>query len=261
VSRNEDLERIQDALLRACEALRALRPEDRHIETKSTRGDLVTNADLAVNQVLQEALPREGEGWLSEETADDPARLDCRRVWVVDPLDGTQEFVEGIPEWCISIGLVEDGRPVAGGISNPATGETFLGALETGVTLNGRPARARTATAVPSEVLASRTEVKRGQWAEMPSTFAVTPMGSVAYKLARVAGGLTDATWTLVPKHEWDVAAGVALVLAGGGFVHALDWTEPVFNQRVPLLSGLVASAPGAGTAVRAFLEARASTR
>lgn len=261
VSRSEDVDRIRRALERACDALRSLRPEDHRVETKSSRGDLVTNADYAVNEVLQQTLPREGEGWLSEETVDDPARLTCRRVWVVDPLDGTQEFVQGIPEWCVSIGLVEDGRPVAGGIANPATGETFLGSLETGVTVNGAPARARTDAVVPSEVLASRSEVKRGQWEGMPPTFAVTPMGSVAYKLARVAGGLTDATWTLVPKHEWDVAAGVALVLAAGGLVHTLDWGEPVFNQRVPLLSGLVASGPGVGLAVRAFLESRAAAR
>jgi myo-inositol-1(or 4)-monophosphatase len=57
--------------------------------------------------------------------ADDPRRLECRRVWVVDPLDGTREFVERIPEWCISVGLVEDGCPVAGGICNPSTGQVF----------------------------------------------------------------------------------------------------------------------------------------
>lgn len=255
--RKEDIARIEHALDRACEALQALRPEERRVETKSSRGDLVTDADYAVNEVLHKVLPKDGEGWLSEETADDPARLDRRRVWVVDPLDGTQEFVEGIPEWCVSIGLVEDGRPVAGGICNPATGETFVGSVETGVTLNGRPVRARSSAPERSEVLASRSEVKRGQWAGMPAAFVVRPMGSVAYKLARVAAGLTDATWTLVPKHEWDVAAGTALVIAGGGSVRTLDWEAPVFNRRSPLLSGLVASGPGLAAAVREFLEGR----
>ena len=70
-------------------------------------------------------------------------------------------------------------------------------------------------------------------------------MGSVAYKLARVAAGLADATWTLVPKHEWDVVAGVALVSAGGGTVRTLDGSEPVFNRRKPKLSGLLAFGPG----------------
>ena len=81
--------------------------------------DPVTEADTTVDTLLRELLPRDGDGWLSEETRDDPARLERRRVWVVDPLDGTREFVAGIPEWCVSIGLVMDGEPVAGGICNP----------------------------------------------------------------------------------------------------------------------------------------------
>jgi myo-inositol-1(or 4)-monophosphatase len=70
-------------------------------------------------------------------------------------------------------------------------------------------------------------------------------MGSVAYKLARVAAGLADATWTLVPKNEWDVAAGAALVMAGGGSVRTLDGSEPVFNRRDTKLSGILAFGPG----------------
>ena len=84
-----------------------------------TGGDPLTEADLAVNEVLLKSLPQPGEGWLSEENADDAARLKCSRVWIVDPIDGTREFIQGIPEWCISVGLVEGGRPVAGGIFNP----------------------------------------------------------------------------------------------------------------------------------------------
>ena len=85
--------------------------------------------------LLRQMLPRPGEGWLSEETGDDRERLSCARVWVVDPIDGTREFIDGVPEWCVSIGLVEDGIAVAGGILNPATGETVLGGAGLGVTL------------------------------------------------------------------------------------------------------------------------------
>ena len=88
--------------------------------------DPVTEADRAVDAVLRENLLRNGEGWLSEETADNPSRLDKERVWIVDPLDGTREFVLGLPEFCVSIGFVENGVPVAGGIFNPATKQTFL---------------------------------------------------------------------------------------------------------------------------------------
>jgi myo-inositol-1(or 4)-monophosphatase len=94
------------------------------IETEYKIGhDPVTEADRAVDAVLRQNLLREGEGWLSEESVDDVSRLSKKHVWVVDPLDGTREFVAGIPEFCVSIGFVEDGRPVAGGICNPATQE------------------------------------------------------------------------------------------------------------------------------------------
>ena len=101
----------------------------------------MTEADRAVDAVLRQNLLRDGEGWLSEETVDDLSRLDKDRVWIVDPLDGTREFVKGMPEFCVSIGFVENGKPVAGGIYNPATQETFLGAIDTGVLYNGKPAQ------------------------------------------------------------------------------------------------------------------------
>jgi myo-inositol-1(or 4)-monophosphatase len=206
---------------------------------------------------LREALLREGEGWLSEESADDLARLKKQRVWVVDPLDGTLEFVAGIPEWCISIGLVEEGRAVAGGVANPATGETFLGSLESGLTYNGKPARASVRTTLEGAVvLASRSEVYRGEWgAFLKASFIVRPMGSVAYKLALVAAGLADATWTLTPKHEWDVAAGVALVEAAGGFVECLDKSAPTFNNQSPLFPGLIAGGLRLREKIRALIK------
>jgi myo-inositol-1(or 4)-monophosphatase len=192
---------------------------------------------------LREALLREGEGWLSEESTDDLTRLDKQRVWVVDPLDGTLEFVAGIPEWCVSIALVEKGQVIAGGVSNPATGETLLGSVASGLTYNGKRTHASALDRLQGAVvLASRSEVKRGDWdAFRNGPIVIRPTGSVAYKLALVAAGLADATWTLTPKHEWDVAAGVALVKAGGGFVECLDGSAPAFNNPSPRLSGLIA--------------------
>lgn len=94
-------------------------------------------------------------------------------------------------------------------------------------------------------VLASRSELKRAEWKQFENAdFQIRPMGSVAYKLALFSAGLADATFTLVPKHEWDVAAGIALVQSSGGFVSKLDHTPIHFNQRHPLLSGLIACGP-----------------
>jgi myo-inositol-1(or 4)-monophosphatase len=217
------------------------------IETEYKIGhDPVTEADRAVDTAMRETLLREGEGWLSEESADDMSRLSKSRVWVVDPLDGTREFVQGIPEFCVSIGFVEEGRAVAGGICNPATNETIVGAIGCGVRYNGRPTHAsQRANLKGSLILASRSEVKRGEWNQFQtSDYTVRPMGSVAYKLGLVAAGLADITFTLTPKHEWDVAAGAALVESAGGFVVTLDNTALLCNQRKPLLSGLLAGGP-----------------
>jgi myo-inositol-1(or 4)-monophosphatase len=208
--------------------------------------DPVTEADRAVDAVLRQTLLRDGEGWLSEETADNPSRLDKERVWIVDPLDGTREFVEGLPEFCVSIGFVENGIPVAGGIYNPATQETFLGAVDAGVLYNGHDAQASQRTGLEGAlILASRSEVKRGEWKQFENgPYKVRAMGSVAYKLALVSAGLADITFTLTPKNEWDVVAGAGLVQSGGGFVSTLEKTHLKANRRDPLLSGLLASGP-----------------
>jgi len=157
------------------------------------------------------------------------------------------------------VALVDQGRAVAGGICNPATGELILGSLETGVTLNGQTVRAsQRASLAGALVLASRSEVNRGEWDRFRSaSFTIRPLGSVAYKLALVAAGVADATWTLVPKHEWDVAAGVALVEAAGGFVHDLRSAPVKFNSASALLSGLVAGGPKLRAPIASTLDFR----
>lgn len=238
--RTQDLRRIEEALIAASKLAKSCPWKQAGVEFKSG-DDPVTLADRELNELLLSALPQSGDGWLSEETADDPARLQAKRVWIVDPLDGTREFVQAIPEWCISVALVEDGIAVAGGIANPLTNELILGSLENGITVNGVPGPVKRDSS-DRVVLASRSEVKRGEWSgAAKAPFALTPMGSVAYKMARVAAGLADATWTFVPKHEWDVAAGAVLVAASGGEVMTLDGLPPVFNRPDPLLDGLIA--------------------
>lgn len=255
-SPSDPLPRIERALAEAREALKQFTSGAVDADDKGG-GDPVTEADRTVDTLLKELLPEGDEGWLSEETADDPIRLSRERVWVVDPLDGTREFVAGIPEWCVSVALVEGGRAVAGGISNPATGETIIGATGRGVTLNGAPVRLSERTSLDGAmVLGSRSEVKRGEWDRFQDApFEMRPMGSVAYKLSLVAAGRADATWTLVPKHEWDIAAGVALIQAVGGEVYTLDGKPPRFNRPKPKVTGLVAHPPALGPAIRSQID------
>lgn len=243
--RRDDLARIAEAMEQAGELLADFSRRDLDIEQKEP-GHPVTEADRAADDLLRRLLPRAGEGWLSEETVDDRARLDCHRVWVVDPLDGTKEFIAGIPEWSVSIALVEGGVPVAGGIYNPVAGDRMLGAVGLGVTHNGEPAGLTGRTAVDgARVLASRSEIRRGEWQRWREAGCdVVATGSVAYKLALVAVGQADATWTLTPKSAWDVAAGAALILAAGGEVRLPDGRVPRFNEPDPLLPGFVGAGP-----------------
>ena len=247
MSRSDDLARIHDAIMAAADAIEPFTPGDIEFEIKSERGDPLTAADEAADRALREMLPAQGEGWLSEESIDDPVRLGCRRVWVVDPIDGTREFIDGIPEWCISVGLVEDGLPVAGGIYNPVTEELVIGSLETGVEYQGHPSSLTGLAGLEGAViLASRSEIRRGEWDVLDEApCEVRPCGSVAYKMALVAAGQADGTWTLVPKSEWDVAAGTALVRAAGGSVIHADGSAPAFNRPVPRHPNLMAASTG----------------
>src|ERR1700751_2605133 len=158
------LKLIESALAAAAEVFSLFTPGAIDAEFKAGH-DPVTEADRSIDAVLRQNLLRDGEGWLSEESVDDFARLDKERVWVVDPLDGTREFVKGIPEFCVSIGFVENGEPVAGGICNPATEEVFIGAVDAGVLYNGEPAHASQRTSIAgASALASRSEIQRGEW-------------------------------------------------------------------------------------------------
>jgi len=260
-NRHKDLDRIVSALEAAGNVYRSRSAESLVVERKSG-GDPVTDAERDVNQLLFEMLVREGEGWLSEESADSTDRLKRSRVWLVDPLDGTKEYISGIPEWCISVALLEKGTLVAGGVLNPVTGELFYGSSETGIVCrNGSASEPEADDSLSRRplVLGSRSEFRRGEWERFRDLpLRLEPMGSVAYKLARVAAGKADATWTLVPKHEWDVAAGVALLLAARGHVMRSDGLSPTFNQPNPLLPGLIGFSDAGSKRFRPFIEGMA---
>lgn len=256
--REKDLDRIVSALEAGGRVYHSRSVESVRVGKKSS-GDPVTDVECEVNQLLFEMLVEDGEGWLSEESADNNDRLRRSRIWLVDPLDGTKEYVTRRPEWCISIALVEEGQLVAGGIYNPVTDELFYGSRETGVICQkGSSGKRDENERRPGDVvvLASRSEVTRGEWERFRNVyFRLQPMGSVAYKLACVAAGKADATWTLLPKHEWDVAAGVALLLFAQGYVLTSDGVPPSFNNRTPLLPGLVGFSATGIARLRPFID------
>jgi myo-inositol-1(or 4)-monophosphatase len=218
---------------------RGVRVAEKGPDNPVTRADLEANA--CIQALVGAAFP--DDGWLSEETADSQERLGRRRVWVVDPLDGTKEFIQHIPEFCVCVALVEAGRPVVAVEYNPAADRLYAAVRGEGTTVNGVKAAVSTTTRVADAVvLASRSEDKRGEWEPFKPRVHVRLTGSVAFKLAELSTGVGDATFTLTPKNEWDICAGTLLVEEAGGRVTALDGTPLVFNQRETLRPGMIAS-------------------
>ena len=232
VNREELLDRMSEALELAGSVLKKLPAADFEIRYKEG-GDPVTEVDEAIDRILRKALLRDGEGWLSEDTRDDGSRLSYDRVWIVDPIDGTKQFVSGMPEYAISIGFIDQGRAIVGGVCNPASGETFVGTTGLGVTYNGvhtRPSMRKSLEG--ARVLASHGEIRRGKWKRFEDEpFSVKGVGSIAYRLALVACGLADATWTQESRNEWDIAGGSALGEAAGCLVHDGSGEPIAFNR------------------------------
>ncbi|MBF0143157.1 MAG: 3'(2'),5'-bisphosphate nucleotidase CysQ [Magnetococcales bacterium] len=209
------------------------------------RDNPLTQADLEADALLRRTLlsARPDYGWLSEETADDASRQDCRRVWVVDPIDGTKEFIIGLPQFAVSVGLVEDGVTVAGCILNPAQDALYSAVAGGGARLNGQPIRVTSRENLAgASCLASRSETGRGEWDIFRDRLAITTMGSIAYKLALVASGGFDLTFTLTPKNEWDYCAGELLVREAGGRVTQKDGQPLRFNRPHPSIRSVLAS-------------------
>jgi myo-inositol-1(or 4)-monophosphatase len=200
-----------------------------------------TEADAAIKKVVLDAFP--DDGWLSEETADTTERLSKSRVWIVDPLDGTKEFTQHIPEFCVCVALVVDGVVQVGVSYNPAEDLLFAARRGGGTTLNGKPVRCTSESRVDAAVvLASRSEDKRGEWDAYKPLMKVKLTGSVAYKFAQIAAGMADATFSLTPKNEWDICAGTMLVEEAGGVVTDRYGKPLTFNNAKTLLPGLIAA-------------------
>jgi myo-inositol-1(or 4)-monophosphatase len=222
------------------------------VEEKLHGAGPVTAADRAADRLLREELLRLAPGgWLSEEIADDQRRLREHRVWIVDPLDGTIEFVRGLPEYTVSVALAEAGTPVLGVIHNPATGDTVWATRGGGAFRNGRTIRVREG----NRLLASRTELERGEFESFLRTWDIHAVGSTAWKLALVAAGEAAVTFSRGPKMEWDVCAGAVVVAEAGGRVSEAFGPDLRFNRAHPRLSSILAAAPEAWNRIRPELD------
>ncbi len=211
----------------------------------------LTKADLEADRIIRDLLigARPEYGWLSEETADSPERLERETVWIVDPIDGTRSFIAGRREFSISIGLAHKGEAVLGVVCNPATGEYYWSAKGEGAFMahgTEKPRRMMLSSGVQLRdkpvLLASRSEISRGDFDSMRSGWEFKPLGSTAYKLAGVASGAGDVFFSRGPKSEWDVCAGALLVEEAGGVATDLFGEPFRYNKPQPSVRGTAAS-------------------
>jgi myo-inositol-1(or 4)-monophosphatase len=211
---------------------------------EKSKNDPVTTADLFANARIREIIRGTfpDDGWLSEEDKDNPRRLESPRVWVVDPIDGTKEFIEGVPQFAVSIGFVVEGRPKVAVIYNPAEERLYTAAAGQGAFLNGHSARvASRAELKGALLLVSRSEPRR-KFQAFVDVCELRPVGSIANRLAKVAEGEGDGTLTFRSIHEWDICAGVLMVEEAGGRVVDGEGKQLMFNRHEIRHRGVVAA-------------------
>ena len=211
-------------------------------------GNPVTEADIEIDQFLKKNLlaARPDYGWLSEETADDPARLSRQRVFVVDPIDGTYGFVKRRPQFTIVAAVVEHGRPVSGAIYNPISDEMFEAAKGKGACRNGAPASLSSHTGLENiRILMEKKLTDPARWrVPWPPSMMAETRASAAYRMALVAVGEFDAMLSLSEKWDWDLAAGDLVVEEAGGRVTSRDNAPLIYNRENPVHANVVCAGP-----------------
>jgi myo-inositol-1(or 4)-monophosphatase len=179
---------------------------------------------------------------LSEESADDPARLAARRVWIVDPIDGTRAYIAGLPDWAVSAALVEDGRPVAACLYAPVGNEFFMARAKAGATLNGTAIEATAGAQLARARIAGPQSFLERLAAVAPPFTAMPRLRSLALRLARVAQGDFDVAFAGGNSHDWDLAAADLLVHEAGGAMTSFGGGTVTYNRPVPRHGMLVAA-------------------
>jgi myo-inositol-1(or 4)-monophosphatase len=243
------------AVVREAAAMAMARWRTDFTRTEKSDGSPVCEVDLDVDRMLYArltALLPDAE-WLSEETADSADRLSARRVWVVDPIDGTRDYIRGRAGWCVSVALVEDGRVVIALLDAPARGEVWRAVAGGGATLNGALLRAGgrgeiTGARVPADVL---PKVDR-------DLVAVEKPNSIALRMAMVAADCADLVATMRWGNEWDIAAAALVAEEAGASVTDALGAPLLFNKPDPHAFGVLTSTRGIHAAAVARLAGRA---
>jgi myo-inositol-1(or 4)-monophosphatase len=220
-----------------------------------TPGNPVSDADLAVDRFLKRELLRllPSAAWLSEETADDKARTDSGLIWLVDPIDGTRDFVAGRSGWAVSVALVSAGRPLIGMLAAPARGEEWVAVAGQGATLNDVPIRASTRTQFAGARVPTVSLPK-----EDADLVAVEQPNSIALRIAMVADNRADLVATLRWGFEWDIAAATLIAREAGAQVSDAFGRPLDYNKHDPRDFGVLVCSPAIHAAAVERLAERA---
>jgi len=213
-----------------------------------SHGNPVTEADIEIDRFLKQTLlsARPEYGWLSEETEDDPSRLQRDFVFIVDPIDGTHGFLKQRPHFTIVAAVVHHGRPASAAIFNPITGEMFEATKGAGAKKNAAPISVSDRSSFDdARILAERKLMDPARWTTpWPETLTSETRASAAYRIALVAAGDFDATLSLTRKSDWDVAAGDLIVHEAGGIMTDRDGNPLIYNRRNTEHGSLVCAGP-----------------
>lgn len=216
--------------------------------SRKADGTPVSEADLAVDRWLRARLlaARPGYGWMSEETADDPARLARERVFVVDPIDGTRDYLRGRPWWGVSIAVVEGGAPICGVFRAPDRRETFEATLGGGARRNAAPiAASDTGVLEGAGMLGDKAMFAHPGWRTPWPPMRIESRNSIAYRLCCVASGEFDAALAMSAKSDWDLAAADLIAREAGCLVTDQKGRLLVYNRPDPRQPSLICAAPG----------------
>jgi myo-inositol-1(or 4)-monophosphatase len=219
-------------------------------------GSPVCTADLAVDAFLRRELSAllPAAGWLSEESVDHPERLERGLCWLVDPIDGTRDFIAGRTGWCVSVALVSAGKPLIGLLVAPARGEVWNATAGQGAWLNGRRLAASTRAVLPG----ARVPAKALPPEDLDLTTVERP-NSIALRIAMVGDDRADLVATLRWGFEWDVAAATLIAREAGAAVSDAFGQPLSYNKRDPRAFGVLVCAPAIHQAAIERLAERAA--
>ena len=229
--------------------------ETRVRQWEKVPGHPVCEADLSVDAMLRDRLSAidPQAGWLSEETADTVHRLGVPRVWVVDPIDGTRDYLRGRPGWAVSVALVDRGAVTLGILAAPARNELWVAQLGKGATRNGVTLQAGSRKTLPGARVPAEQLPRIDR-----DLVTVDKPNSIALRMAMVAADEADLVATVRWGNEWDVAAAALIVQEAGGTVTDALGDPLLFNRPQPTAFGLLCAAPGIHAAAVERLTPRA---